>query len=409
LADADKPNTPKKPKLDAASLKARLGLKQKKAVAPLAPKAVKAAAPAQAPVAAQAAAPTAESIAEARAASATAAVAAGPAIEDFSVVGQEATPIPAALPGGVPQVQYVSVGADATYPGKDKKAKLMMIGTAVGVGIVAFILGNMIGGGSAAGDRRDFIITEAQGIVDVLDQNKTRITRIEDLRDQLKKVNEEAKAVMAEDSGKDVLALEQSFGRLIPVLRKFYDDQVFIDPIAFLAPRLDNGKLIKPAVDLAVKSRELHRGVGAMLEEMSSYAPLSLPAGDPVKFLLVSELIREDPNNPDVKIPFAGTKEIFRRSAPKQVQLTSEGAVVGSDWQMVVVTTEDPDDTGEQVPTKRIMELDMKEILKGQGERVRRLLVTRLAANAERLHDLAKGIDVEGVKKLASEVANVDK
>ncbi|PIE21003.1 MAG: hypothetical protein CSA66_00185, partial [Proteobacteria bacterium] len=363
-----------KPKLSTADLKARLGLKKKARAAPPAPKskaapvAPKTAAPdAAAAAVAPAAKPTDESVAEARRRAAEAMREAGPAVEDFSVVGQEDTPVPAALPGG-PRVEYVSVGADATYPGRERKARLMVIALVVVVGGLGFALGGLFSGASLSNEIRDSYVREAKEKMGFFKSQSEVLERIKALKGRLASILEQVEAVQG-DADKDPLVLEKTFEALVPELSSYVKDRVFIDPSAVMGETMYNGLLMAEVVDFAVRSRLLFDHVQGALAELTTYLKMAQPPAATTRVVMVEAGEREVEGLG--KIPIGQAVWIQDTGKPAQVALTDpSGREVGRQWQQMVLPVGETEPI--QVATKNVMSLDLKVIYDERAKAAKR-------------------------------------
>jgi hypothetical protein len=396
LADNDDTNA-SKPKLDASDLKARLGLKRKLAAppAPPAPTPPKAAPGTPAP-------PSAESIAEARERSAKAMAEAGPALEEFSVVGHEKTPLPAELPQSGVRVEYVSVGADASYPGMEKKRRTMMIVLAVGVGIVAYLLGGMMGDASLKNEMRDSYVREAKEKSTVFEANKDTIAAIVAFKEQLKAAAKNIHA-LADDPKADPKALEATFNELVPVLTGFVKSKAYIDPDTLMGKTMYNGELMRDVVDFSVRTVLLNNAVVDGLEEIRTFLKMSAPPAQTTRSLLVERAEREVEGLGS--LPVANGAWILDSGPPQQVDLVdgNNGQVVGKEWQLKVLVADEEDPR--QVPTAQVMQLDLQKIYDERTEFAKRLSYERLAEIVDKLDKLASGVNPEAILKRIQEWA----
>ncbi|PKN59164.1 MAG: hypothetical protein CVU56_02225 [Deltaproteobacteria bacterium HGW-Deltaproteobacteria-14] len=396
MADNDDTNA-SKPKLDASDLKARLGLKRKLAAppAPPAPTPPKAAPGTPAP-------PSAESIAEARERSAKAMAEAGPALEEFSVVGHEKTPLPAELPQSGVRVEYVSVGADASYPGMEKKRRTMMIVLAVGVGIVAYLLGGMMGDASLKNEMRDSYVREAKEKSTVFEANKDTIAAIVAFKEQLKAAAKNIHA-LADDPKADPKALEATFNELVPVLTGFVKSKAYIDPDTLMGKTMYNGELMRDVVDFSVRTVLLNNAVVDGLEEIRTFLKMSAPPAQTTRSLLVERAEREVEGLGS--LPVANGAWILDSGPPQQVDLVdgNNGQVVGKEWQLKVLVADEEDPR--QVPTAQVMQLDLQKIYDERTEFAKRLSYERLAEIVDKLDKLASGVNPEAILKRIQEWA----
>lgn len=395
MADAnDKPG--KKPKLDPADLKARLGLK-KKSVAPMAPLAPTPE-PEPAPVAAsppEPAKPSAASVEEARQRAAQASAEAGPAVEDFSVIGQEATPLPAALPGGV---QYVSVGADETYPGKDKKQRTMLIALTVVVGAVGFFIGYLLSGASLQSAVHERVVREANTKLEMLESHKSIHARIAELKAALATAIAAVDAAPAGDEGGKVV--ETQLATLLPLFKSFEEDNVYIEPTAVLGDVVYNGALARELVAYALATEKLHEGVGDALSELQTYLPLTVPPGGAKRLVLVKPLNKPHPEQEGVEVPFSEGAFILETSPPGEVTLMADGREVGKEWQ-IMVRTGDSEEDKQQVRTTQVMDLDVGPLVEGQSKRLRAVVVGRFVTLIKSLHELTEQVNAAKVIETA--------
>ncbi|TNF29507.1 MAG: hypothetical protein EP329_15530 [Deltaproteobacteria bacterium] len=398
---ADKDDTTSKPKLDASDLKARLGLTRAR-VAPPAPPAKKPAEPeAPAPVAAPAK-PTQESIEEARQRAADAMAEAGPALEDFSVVGHEKTPLPAALPTG-PQVEYVSVGADATYPGKDRARRTMMIVLAVAVGVVAYLLGGMMSGASLQNEIRDSYIREAQEKQGLFEANKETIAAIVNIKEKLREASQKIREV-TQDPKADPATLQPTFDALIPEMATFVKTKAYIDPDTVMGKTMYNGELMRDVVDLAVRTVLLNTAVSDGLDEIRSLLRMSAPPAQTTRSLLVEQGEREVDGLG--VLPVAVGMWIKDSGAPQAVEMVEGGTgrVIGKEWQLKVLVTDE--DEPRQVATSAVMQLDLEQIYKERAEFAKKLSYERLAEIVDKLDKIATGVRPEKVLERVNEWAS---
>lgn len=397
---ADKDSNSSKPKLDASDLKARLGLTRKRAAPPAPPaKKPEPPEPAAPPKPAQ---PSAESIAEARARAAKALEEAGPAMEDFSVVGHEKTPLPAELPkGGEARVEYVSVGADATYPGMAKKQRLMMIALAVGVGVVAYLLGGMMSGASLQNEIRDSYIREAKEKQDLFKANEDTVAAIVALKEKLRDTSKAIREV-TDDPKADPSKLEKTFDGLLPELAGFVKAKAFIDPSTVMGKTMYNGELMRDVVDLAVRTELLYTAVSDGLDEIRSLLRMSAPPPQTTRSLLVVPGEREVPEMG--KLPVANGLWIADSGPPQQIALVDQnGKEVGQEWQLKVLVADEEDPR--QVATSQVMQLDLERIYKERTEFAKRLSYERLAEIVDKLDKLAGGVRPDKVIERVNEWA----
>lgn len=399
MADTDDTNA-SKPKLDASDLKARLGLKRKLAAppAPAAPAPPKTAPPTPA----ESAPPSAESIAEARERAAQAMAEAGPAMEDFSIVGHEKTPLPAELPQSGVRVEYVSVGADASYPGMEKKRRTMMIALAVGVGVVAYLLGGLMGDASLKNEMRDSYVREAQEKSTVFAANKDTIAAIVAFKDQLRTYSKQIHT-LADDPKADPKALEATFNELVPVLTGFVKSKAYIDPDTVMGNTMYNGELMRDVVDFSVRTVLLNNAVVDGLEEIRSLLRMGAPPAQTTRSLLVERAEREVEGLGT--LPVANGAWIMDSGPPQEVELVdgNNGQVVGKEWQLKVLVADEDDPR--QVPTAQVMQLDLQKIYDERAEFAKQLSYERLAEIVDKLDKLASGVNPDPILKRIEEWA----
>lgn len=377
----------KKPKLDASDLKARLGLSKKRAAPPPAPLLPEPATPEPAPAPAG---PTAESVDEARRRSEAAAAEAGPAVEEFSVVGHERTPAPSALPGGGVRVEYVSVGAADSYPGQDKKRFLMTALLAVAVGVFAFALGMMLSGASLQNELRDSYILEAKEKSEQFAAQAETVARIDALKGQLKGAMDEVRAVTS-DPERDPLELEKTFEALIPVFAKFVEDNVFVSPDAVMGQTMYNGELMREVVAYSIQTVLLYNAVADGLDQLRGYLQMAAPPAATTRGLLVERGSLELPELGE--IPVAEGYWIKDQGPPQEIDLidSATGRSVGKEWQLklILVDEEEP----RQVPTYQVMRLDLSQIYAERTRHAKLVSVERLAEIVEKLDRIAARIN----------------
>lgn len=384
-----------KSKLDTADLKARLGLKKQKpaALAPHVPQpttpppsASGAGLDEDTEVDAGQASELVESVAEARRRSAEAAAEAGPALEDFSVIGQERTPLPQPLPGP----DFTRVGAAESYPGMEKKRRLQMIALAVGVGIVAFLLGSMLSGASRENERRTSYILEARETKKTLEAQSAVLARISDLKEKVKVILGKI-AALREQSAKDPKVLEPVFAELMGELGPYRDDKIYIDPEALIGEAIYNGTLMRDVIAFALRTRALYDRVNSGLDEMVSYARMARPPEVLTRGLLVEKDEREVEGIG--KFPVARGVWIKDSGKPGEVDLTdpTTGQSVGKDWQILVMTEGATEPM--QVPTAQVMTLDLKPIYDERIALAKEITFERLTTLATEIDRIASSIN----------------
>ncbi len=399
VADAEKPAGSGDGKaMDAAALKARLGLKRRrstnfvpgKAAAPP-PEQETVIEPVPEEIVKQV--PTAEDIAAARERAEVALAAEGPAVEDFSTFGQESTPLPAALPGPGDQ----AIGAAETYPGKGNDNLKKMLALAGIVGLVAFALGMSCGTTGEQNDLRDRWIYEAQTkrglFLDARAADGSKVlTRIEELREALSATVKQIDAVEA-NKDVDITALDEDFGKLIPLLQAYNKDNVFIDPISVMGEEMHNSKLMRDLVTYAGITKEMHDNIKLLLEESGVRAQmLQMPAT--TKRVILSEATEEEV--PDLgKVPFSSGRWVKDSGKPAQVAGT---------WQQMVLLVGDKEP--KQVQTSAIMRLDLAQLYKERVKLAQRVNVIRWMQVTRKLDGMAKGLNWDKVEKLINEWAD---
>ena len=407
LAENDDSNTGK-PKLDASDLRAKLGLAGKKAPPPPAPKVERAVVgpepvPAPAPVVARPTQPSAESIDEARRKAAEAHAEAGPAVEEFSVAGNDRTPLPAALPSEGVRVEYVSVGAADSYPGQDRKRRILLVAVALFVGGVAFVLGSMLSGSSARNELRDSYVREAREKESLLKANKDNVARIVELKTKLREALVKIREV-TNDPKADPAALEPVFNGLVPILAAYEKDKVFIDPGPVMGDTMFNGTLMQEVVGFAVQTVLLHNAVSDGLGEIRGYMRMSAPPQATTRSILIERGEREVEGVGS--LPISTGEWIKDAGPPQQIDLvdSTTGQPVGKEWQLkvLVVGEEEP----RQVATHQVMQLDLKPIFDERTEFAKRVSFERLAQIVEKLDKVATGVNPEAVIKSVQEWAS---
>ena len=330
--------------LDAAGLRAKLGLPPKSPAAPIRPVAQR-----EPQVAA-------------------------PALDAYD---DDKTPVPRHLAETVQDAEM-----DLDLPGGARQIPLkpalvvLLIASLVGI-----LLGQVLGDSLAQREQKEthqrIVAKKLSMIQEATTQSGTSVVKaLEDMHVALSEAVTEID--LLEAAGGDPLKLEKVFEVLLPKLIEFKRDGVFIDP-----ERVMDGITVIYADDLlletarfAVRSRHLYDTLSATIEEATALAKIGRPSGAGTQTIYAERYMRDMGDGS--KIPAARGQWVKDTGKPDLVKLVDERTrKKTTEWQMMVLTEGKKDP--EQVPTDRVVSLEMKPIYEKHGLAVRLHTVDRLA------------------------------
>lgn len=378
------------PKARKPDLKSRLGLKSRSSLPPARP--IVPGAPPPEPVKPKVEKPTEESIAEARRRAAEAEAAAGPAVEQFQIAAPEHTPLPAPIPAA-PRIEYVEVKGSEELPDAARKRRRMLIMVGVGAGLVAFVVGNMMGRSSVRSSINDSVMLEAQEKRALFDEKQGTFEKIAVVKAALERIEQSIRLLDPEQG--DITTLEKEFADLIGAMSDFANHkQASLDPDEVLGSNVVNGALMKELAAFAFKTKSFHMSVKAAVEEAQAmFAAMPSPANN--ELYAVSE-----PGKIEVpglgEIPISKGTLLVNWGAPEAVQTRdSSGSPVTEYYQKVLLHGRDKP---LQINTKQMVQVDMGPRLAKATKDTKRKILTRLAEIAATLLEQVNEIDVKEVK-----------
>ena len=192
-----------------------------------------------------------------------------------------------------------------------------------------------------------------------------------------------------EAAGGDPLKLEKVFEGLLPKLITYKRDAVYVDP-----DRVMDGMTVIYADDVmldatrfAVRTRHLYDIISMAIEEATALAKIGRPGGAAQQTVYAERYERALEGGK--KVPAARGKWVQDTGKPDLVKLVEERSKKSSmQWQMMVLTQGAKDPV--QVPTDRVVSLDMKPIYEKYGVNVRKHTVMRLGALVRKARGVAK-------------------
>lgn len=362
------------PPIDAAALRARLGLK---------------------PTSGAAAEPSSESDAP----SSYPDPGATPAEGIRAPVDSDATPIPQRLPG--------SRGPSDETPGGSGRVPVKPVVVAmVVVVLVAGFLGRILGDSLAGREQRQAHGEIAAKKLSYFRDAKTAsgasvleaiATMKVDLRAAVRAID------TVETTGGNPLELEKTFELLLPKLQRYKKESVFIDP-----ERAGDDVIIVYADDVllqavryASRTRHLYDTIVAAIDEASALARMTRPAGAMTQTVMVKRTQREVEGLG--KIPAADGLWIQDLGKPDLVQFVEEGRkrkTTDEQWMIMALTVGATEP--EQVPTDDVVSLDMRPMYERQAKAVRLHMVDRLAGVVRKASTVAGTVNWKQLEKKLS-------
>ena len=192
-----------------------------------------------------------------------------------------------------------------------------------------------------------------------------------------------------EAAGAEPLKLEKVFEVLLPKLITYKREAVYVDP-----DRVMDGMTVIYADDLmldatrfAVRTRHLYDIISMAIEEATALAKIGRPGGAAQQTIYAERYERALEGGK--KVPAARGKWVKDTGKPDLVKLTEERSKKSTmQWQMMVLTQGAKDPV--QVPTDRVVSLDMKPIYEKYGINVRKHTVMRLSALVRKARGVSK-------------------
>ncbi len=389
--------------LDASDLKARLGLKRRvnKPTGPppgAAPTAASAT-PADDGAAAQAAVEEARARAEAELAKA------GPAVEDFGLMGQDRTPAPGPLPGADLDLKGLDV-----VPGQGKGKLVQLLVVAAVVGLLAFVLGRIMGSAMGEREAHNAAVFEAKDKLKYFQEAKTttggsKINKLIEIQAALagaaKDIDAVAATINAERPFELVDKLEPILAPLIEKLQGYHGENVAFAIDDAVGRSAANPEIAADVARFALSTQLLHERLGLTLDEAKTLLPLTLVGEGAVERNLAVE--RFDRPVGEVKIPVArglwlasiGQMEASAIPDPAnpQNQLTAykmKVKAVGAKEEIEIVSTD-------------FMRLDLKPIFEEQAQSVKLVAYNRLATAVKELEKVAAAAKWDALQKKLQE------
>ncbi|MGM0576998.1 MAG: hypothetical protein ACQEXJ_14835 [Myxococcota bacterium] len=378
-----------KPKVDAADLKARLGLKKRERKAP------KVEHPAAAEEEAEA--PSEEEVEAARRRAEEAEAEAGTPVEAFSPLGQETTPIPQRLPGA---------DAPAEQTGGTAKLPLVpMIVTLVVVALVGLFLGQLLGKSLQQRELREEYGALVERKIEYFRGAKTAtgkpvLEEIVTMRESLASMVDDLDTV--QQKGEDLSTVEKSLTGLVAKLKRYRDENVYISPDGVMDDLMviyaDDPMLA--ALQFAVDTRHLYDVISAAYDEAATLARIGGPPGSTQRTVMLQRGEREievpkgepeegeEPETEKVTIPVGEGRLVSDTGRPSKVKLVDPRRDVEvMEWQMMTLPMGEKEPV--QVPTYMVGSLDLTPIYKEHQRVVKELMLNRLGQIVRNLHSLA--------------------
>lgn len=387
MADAPNDNSPK---LD---LKARLGLKNK-APAPAPSVPIVPGVPPPEPPKKPMAKPTAETIEEARQRAAEAHAAAGPAVEAFSLVAPDRTPLPAPLPSSG-QVKYVEVAGSEELPEVARKRRFMFIGAVLAAALVAFVLGRTLAGSSAQDALRDEVIAEARTKQQFFVDKQPTLDAIASFRGELEKIDTSLR--LFDPATGDILSLEKELTSLLGTMNNFAaNSAAFIDPNEAMGERILNGGLMRQVVAFAYATKDFHDDVlGAIDEVKALFGASPIPPVERQTVLIVTE-----PDTQDVEglgpVPLSKGTMVVQPGPPQAIPGTDAAgnAVTKFRQKVRIEGREQP----VEIDTTQMVKADLQPLYNNLAKTTKKRVLERLAVIATRLFETSKQLDAKPVR-----------
>lgn len=346
--------------------------------------------------------PSADEVEEARRRAEEASAEAGPSAEDFSVVGQDRTPPPGPMPGA-------EEGASGEGGGVGRLRFGPVIVTIVVVGLVAAFLGQILG--RALSERqqlsayRDLVADKLEYVENAkVATGEPVLERIEAMKKKL----EETVATIdeLERKGGDPLSIEDDLQKLVKALERYEKQNVYVKPGEYMRDLLVlyQDDVLLDGLDFVMKTRRLYERISAARSEAANLAEIGQAKGaSKTRTFLVREGKRMY-DEADEKIPIGEAAWIQDTGKPAEVEIVNERTgETRKQWQQMVVP--DGEDEPVQVPTSQVVQLDLSPIYDKHNDAIRALMVERLTTLTRNLHQLAKGVKWEPLRKRFEEKA----
>jgi hypothetical protein len=312
-------------------------------------------------------------------------IAASPPVANYD---DELTPVPVDLTVTLQEgdVELDAPGGDRRIPMKPAIIAMLI------VSIVGVLLGQVLGESLGQREQKDahqrIVAKKLSLIRDSTTQSGDKVIEaIAEMEIALTEAVIEIDALEA--SGAEPLKFEKVFEGLLPKLITYKREVVYVEP-----DRVMDGMTIIYADDLmleatrfAVRTQHLYDIISMAIEEATALAKIGRPGGAAQQTIYAERYERalEDGK----KVPAARGKWVKDTGKPDLVKLVEEGSKKSTmQWQMMVLTQGAKDPV--QVPTDRIVSLDMKPIYEKYGINVRKHTVMRLGALVRKARGISK-------------------
>jgi hypothetical protein len=344
--------------------------------------------------------PTEQTIEEARRRSAEAEQAAGPAVERFQLTAPDHTPEPGPLPSG-PRIEYVEIKGSEELPDAVRKRRRLLIMVGVGVGLVALIVGNVMGRSSVRSSLNESVLLEAKEKRALLDAKQPTFESIAVIRSELEKIDTAVRLLDPEEG--DITALEEDFADLVAVMKTFADNkQSSLELEEVIGSNVVNGELMRRLASFAFETKSFHMAVDSAVEEaMAMFKSNMPPPPDRQKLLVVAE-----PDALEVeglgKVPLSKGTLVVIPGRPEAIQTKdASGQPITEFYQKVKLEGRD---TPIQIKTTQMVQVDMAPWWEKSSTATKRTILTRLAGIAANLYDQVKKLDVKPIKAAVQEI-----
>jgi hypothetical protein len=313
---------------------------------------------------------------------------ASPSSDDPLLYDDDATPVPSQLIDTLQdgEVQLDLPGGDRRIPLKPAVVAMLI------VALVGIFLGQVLGDSLAQREQKtthqEIVEAKLKMIRGATDQSGKLV--LESLVELDVALSDAVRAVdEVEAAGGDPLKLEKVFEGLLPKLIEFKRNGTFVDPESVMdgITVIYADDLLLEATRFAVRTRHLFDTVSMTIDEATALAKIGRPSGAATQTVYAERYLREVEGG--TKIPAARGLWVRDTGKPDLVKLVSERSKKKTmEWQQMVLTDGAKDPV--QVPTDRVVTLDMKPMYEKHGLAVRAHAVDRLAAMTRRAKSLSR-------------------
>jgi hypothetical protein len=302
----------------------------------------------------------------------------------------DATPVPSQL---TDTLQDGDVQLD--LPGGDRRIPLKpaVVATVI-VAFIGILLGQVLGDSLAQREQKvthqEIVSSKLKMIREATDQSGKLV--LESLAEMDIALSDAVRAAdELQAAGGDLLKLEKVFEGLLPKLIEFKRDGTFVDPETIMdgITVIYADDLLLEATRFAVRTRHLFDTISMTIDEAKALAKIGQPSGAATQTVYAERYLREVEGG--TKIPAARGLWVRDTGKPDLVKLVSERSKKKTmEWQQMVLTDGAKDPV--QVPTDRVVSLNMKPMYEKHGAAVRLHAVGRLADMIRRAKSLSRKV-----------------